>query len=498
MTRFVISHRRAGKRPRWEHRRAREALSEALHGAGRCQADLVGENRPGHDEARHVAVLDADHEEVRRKVRHSDLVVERPMEHFAGRVRPPEVGEADAEELAAEAGEGKTLAVTVTDGDGRPLADTDVFVYFGEGADRHQVVRRTDARGRVEVAFDGREPVSKVAAVPRHSRWPMLHGGAAESVALACGELPPAEDGVGWWHRRAGFDRYAKTRGRGIRVGVIDTGVGPNANLDHVHDLGAVVDAALDESGGADIRGHGSHVCGIIGARPGSLHEYGGLAPGVTLHSIRVFGRTSGAHQGDIALGIWAMAHEKRCHLINLSLGTGGQSEIERDAIRDAVEHGSVCVCAAGNTGGGVEYPAAFDEAVGVTALGEKGWGPPGSLPAYRLPKEKDRIGRDALYLANFSCYGRGVDAAGAGVGIISTVRADDSAPAPYACYGGTSMATPYVTGVLAARLSRDRDYSKMAADEDQAAYARRQLEALCLDIGLAPDYQGRGLARYR
>lgn len=498
MTRFVISHRRAGKRPRWEHRRARETLWETLHGAGRCNADLVGENRPGHDEARHVAVFDADHEEVRRKIRHSDLVVEPPMEHFAGRVRPPEVGEADEEELAAGAGEGESLAVTVTDGDGRPLADTDVFVYFGEGEDRRHVVRRTDGRGQAEVGFDGRRPVSKVAAVPRHSRWPMVHEGAAGAVNFACEELPAAEQGVGWWHRRAGFRRHAKTRGRGIRVGVIDTGVGPNANLDHVHDLGAVVDAALDESGGADIRGHGSHVCGIIGARPRSPHEYGGLAPGATLYSIRVFGRTAGAHQGDIALGIWAMAHEKRCHLINLSLGTGGLSEIERDAIQDAVEHGSLCVCAAGNTGGGVEYPAAFDEAVGVTALGEKDWGPPGSLPAYRLPKEKDRFGRDALYLANFSCFGRGVDAAGAGVGIISTVRADDSTPAPYACYGGTSMATPYVTGVLTARLSRDGDYKKRSADEDRAAYARKQLEALCRDIGLAPDYQGRGFARYR
>ncbi len=374
MSRFIISHRRAGKRQGWEHRRAREALSEALHGANRCDANLVGENCPCHDEARHVAVLDADHEEVRRKVRHPDLVVEPPMEHFAGRVRPPEVGEADEEELAAEAGEGDTLEVTVTDGDGRPLPDTDVFVYFGQGEDRRQVARRTDGRGRAEVSFGAGEQVSKIAAVPRHSRWPMLHAGGTESVNFACRELPAAERSVGWWHRRAGFRRHAKTRGRGIRVGVIDTGVGPNANLDHVHDMGAVVDAALDESGGADVRGHGSHVCGIIGARSRSDREYGGLAPGVTLFSIRVFGKTAGAHQGDIALAIWGMAHEKRCHLINLSLGTGGCSEIERDAIQDAVEHGSLCLCAAGNTGGGVEYPAAFDEA--VDSPGREGLGP--------------------------------------------------------------------------------------------------------------------------
>lgn len=498
MSRFILSHLRAGKRQGWEHRRAREALHEAIHGSCRCSSDLLGENCPSHDEARHVAVLEAEHEEIHAKLNHPDLVAEEPLEHFAGRVRHPETGEPDEAELAAEAGRGNTLQITVADGDDRPLPDTHVFIYLGDGENRHQVVRRTDDDGCCHVEFDNSRPVSKVAAVPRHSRWPMIHDGQMDVVNLQCHVLPPAENGVGWWHRRAGFNRYAKTRGRGIRVGVIDTGVGPNANLAHVRDLGAVVDAALDESGGADIRGHGSHVCGIIGARPGRATEYGGLAPGATLYSMRIFGKTAGAHQGDIALAIWAMAHEHHCHLINLSLGTGKPSAIERDAIQDAVEHGSLCIAAAGNTGGGVEYPAAFDEALGVTALGEKGWGPPGSLPAYRVPQQADRFGREELYLANFSCYGNSVDVAGAGVGIISTVRADEATPAPYACYGGTSMATPYVTGVLAARLSRDRVYKRMTVDERRVTHARAVLNDLCEDIGMSPSYQGRGLARYR
>lgn len=495
MTRFVITHRRAGKREAWQHRQARAALAEVLHGGALADADVVAENAPEHDEARHVALFYADHEAVHAKVEHPDLVVEPHMEHFAGRARAPEVGEADAEELAADAGDGQELRIAVTDARGRPLAGVDVFAFFGQAPDRRQVARRTDEQGRAVIRHDASPPLAHVAAVPRHSFWPMIHDGPARDLEFRCPALPAAERGVGWWHRGAGLARYAAPRGRGIRVGVIDTGCGPNANLAHVKNLGAVIDLALDENGGADARGHGSHVAGIIGARPREAGEYGGLAAGSTLHSVRVFGPTGGAHQGDIALALWAMAHEQRCHLINLSLGTGGRSEIEHDAVVDALEHGSLCICAGGNTGGDLEYPAAFDETVAVTALGRRNCGPAGSLAAHRVPDTPDRFGRNELYLANFSCCGPGVNACGAGVGIISTVRAGDRHPAPYAAYGGTSMATPYVTGVLAAALARDRRYKAMPRDHARARYARDRLRALCHDVGLAREYQGDGMA---
>lgn len=496
MTRFVLTHRRAGRRADWEHRRAHEAMAEALGGAALRNADLVGHNPPRHDHERHVAVFDAEHGDVRDCPWHEDLIVEPHMPHYAGRARPPEVGEADEEELAAHAGEGRSVAVRVTDASGAPLAGVDVFAYFGEGADRQQVVRRTDGNGEAEITHAGHLALSNLAAVPASGYWPMIHSGTAETVTFACPALPGAERGSGWWHRRAGFGRYAKTRGRGIRVGVIDTGVGPHDYLSHVHNLGSVLDAQLDERGGADIRGHGSHVAGIIGARPAAGEHYGGLAPGATLYAMRVFGKTGGAHQGDIALAIWAMAHERRCHLINLSLGTPKLSDIERDAIADAAERGAMCICAAGNTGGEVEYPAAFEDTLGVTALGWRDWGPEGSLAAHRRPEQHDRHARDGLYLANFSCYGKGVDVTGPGVGIISTVRGKPGNPTPYAAYGGTSMATPYVTGVLAAMLSRDAGYRRMPRDETRVAHARERLRSQCHDVGLEAHFQGHGLAR--
>ena len=228
-------------------------------------------------------------------------------------------------------------------------------------------------------------------------------------------------------------------------------------------------------------------MCGAIGARVNDETHYGGLAPGADLASIRVFGDNGSAHQGDIALALYALGHERGCHLVNLSLGTTERSELVADAITDACDHGCLVVCAAGNTNGDVEYPAALDEAIAVSALGEEGWGPDGSLAAHRIPDDTARHA-DPLYIANFSCHGEQIDVAGPGVGIIATVPGGH-----WAAYGGTSMAAPQITGVLAAALADDTDYTRLPADETRARHARKVLDELCRDLGLERIYQGRG-----
>ena len=45
------------------------------------------------------------------------------------------------------------------------------------------------------------------------------------------------------------------------------------------------------------------------------------------------------------------------------------------------------------------------------------GQAPPGTLSATRRPGGQDRYGDDNLYLANFSCFGAGLDSVGPGVG---------------------------------------------------------------------------------
>ena len=54
----------------------------------------------------------------------------------------------------------------------------------------------------------------------------------------------------GWWHRQMGISRYNSELGTGIRVGVIDTGIGPHLDLEHANDVGAFIDGGFDPSEG--------------------------------------------------------------------------------------------------------------------------------------------------------------------------------------------------------------------------------------------------------
>ena len=92
--------------------------------------------------------------------------------------------------------------------------------------------------------------------------------------------------------------------GAGIRVGIADTGMGPHPYLEHVLGLGAIADGKDSRlpAATADKRGHGTHVAGLIGARPvDGSGDYAGVAQGAEIAAIRVFGADGGAHQGDVA-----------------------------------------------------------------------------------------------------------------------------------------------------------------------------------------------------
>ena len=62
--------------------------------------------------------------------------------------------------------------------------------------------------------------------------------------------------------------------------------------------------------------------------------------------------------------------------LINMSLGAPQGSAIERDAIQDALERGTLCICAAGNSNGPVNSQRPSLRTIAVSAIGLLGWGP--------------------------------------------------------------------------------------------------------------------------
>jgi len=280
--------------------------------------------------------------------------------------------------------------------------------------------------------------------------------------------------------------------GKGVTVGIIDTGVA----LDHP-DLkvagGAAFVVAENDAGGpgpaAEEGEHGSHVAGIVSSHGKAPTGKRGVAPGVKLMSYRVFPNAGGgATNYDIIRAIDRGVTDG-CDLLNMSLGGAERDEAVREAIKDAFDKGTLCICATGNDGRGpVNYPARWPESVSVSAIGRKGSFPDDSSEAMDVqepfaPKDKE------VFVAGFSNIGPEVDLTGPGVGIVSTVPGG-----AYAVMSGTSMATPAVTGAAAALLAQNPKVLAMPRDGKRSIEMLKVLNGSAKSLGLAREFEGLGL----
>jgi len=248
---------------------------------------------------------------------------------------------------------------------------------------------------------------------------------------------------------------WSSTRGGGVTVAVIDSGVSSHPDLASsiVGQRNFSVDPAME-----DTLGHGTHVAGVIAANG----EMKGVAPESKILALKALGHSGIGPNHAVARAIHYAA-EFGCDLICLSLGATKPSDDMHQAIIAAHAKGVVMVCAAGNDGGNVRYPAAFRECIGVGAV--------------------DRAG----VVCDFSAKGKEVLVVAPGQDITSTWVGGG-----YATVSGTSMAAPFVAGVLALFAARlKRDGGKM--DHGSAS---RALEATCRDAGPAgrDDRYGWGL----
>lgn len=151
--------------------------------------------------------------------------------------------------------------------------------------------------------------------------------------------------------------------GRGVRVGVIDTGWDRALADPRILPGVGLVDPADDFAPLAtpddhDRLGHGT-ACADLVLR---------LAPDASIVPIRVFGSQLETSPATLRAGLdWAT--EQRLPLVNLSLGTTLEEERAPllAACRRAVAAGTLIVAAAPNHGAPA-YPAVFDEVIGVDA----------------------------------------------------------------------------------------------------------------------------------
>ncbi|KAJ3087425.1 hypothetical protein HK102_011146 [Quaeritorhiza haematococci] len=159
--------------------------------------------------------------------------------------------------------------------------------------------------------------------------------------------------------------RNTTLTGRGIKVGIIDTGVdyshpalgrgfGPNFKVaygyDFVGDNYTSGNDPVPDNDPMDCGGHGTH--GIIGADLVSDVGISGVAPNATLGAYRIFG-CSGGTDSSIIISALERAYLDGMDIINLSLG--GSSPFpdfpDARAASALVAKGIIVVAAAGNSG---------------------------------------------------------------------------------------------------------------------------------------------------
>jgi len=227
---------------------------------------------------------------------------------------------------------------------------------------------------------------------------------------------------------------WEETRGNGVIVAVIDTGISPVPDLEQTK-LAKGYDFVNDQELATDDNGHGTHVAGTIAQSTNNNLGVAGIAYEATLMPLKVLGNGGGGTVADIAEAI-RFAADNNADVINMSMGGGGDSAVLHDAIAYAHGKGVVIVAAAGNSNtNSAAFPARYPEVIAVSAL--------------------DASGSKAPY----SNFGAGVDIAAPGGsmseddprgGILQNTIDPQTGESVFRAFQGTSMAAPHVAAVAA------------------------------------------------
>lgn len=331
-------------------------------------------------------------------------MVEEPPVKFRRAERPQRAGDAEARVAGALEGQRALLFK-----DRGALED-----FLRRAGDRIRVLGRLDALNSLRVGFDDYEDLAGLLEDEEEAfifpvTAPAPPEGTVQSGAVALGNrlrewLGITGDNSSW--------------GSGVRVAVLDTGIASHPAFN-----GSIQSIDLLQNGSSVIaNGHGTAVASVIAGND-SLTP--GVAPAASLTSIRIAGDDGMSDSYLLAQGI-VEAVRSGAQLINISMGSQGDSAIVRNAIEYARQQGSLIVAAAGNNGiDQVSYPAANDGVIAVGAV--------------------DATGSHL----DFSNSGQEVDVAAPGYGINAAWTGDQAAS-----MSGTSFSAPVITGAIAAVMT--------------------------------------------
>jgi len=257
---------------------------------------------------------------------------------------------------------------------------------------------------------------------------------------------------------------WPETMGKGIKVGVIDTGI----DINHEDLQGRIKEyinfTSSDRQDVNDENGHGTHVAGIIAANRNGTGVVG-VSPEVDLYIAKAFDKDGMADFEAIARSLIWLA-ECNVDVINMSFSSDYISREYYYLISELYRSGITMVCAAGNKGKNQEsdttigYPAKLEETIAVTAVD--------------INKER----------ADFSSIGPEAEIAAAGKEVYSCYKNNS-----YAVLSGTSMAAPAITGAVALLQAKSvkKQNKKLSPEE-----VRSVLHMYSEDLGEAgkdPEY---------
>ena len=247
----------------------------------------------------------------------------------------------------------------------------------------------------------------------------------------ATAHADPVRDREYWLAEYGIRTAWQQTRGAGVTVAVIDTGI------DGGHpDLSGAVVGGTDFSGDGSRSGqkpvgedasHGTMVASLLAGRGRGTAGIIGVAPDASLLSISVgFGdRARNSDQQIADAVVWAVDHDADVINMSLTRNTPDWPRSWDDAFQYAADHDVVIVAAAGNRGSGTE-------AVGA----------PATMPGVLTVAGLDRAGRAS------------VDASAQGITIAVAAPSEQLVGAVpgsgYVTWSGTSGAAPLVAGVVA------------------------------------------------
>ncbi len=371
-----------------------------------------------------------------------------------------------------------SLKFKVVNENKKPISDVTIFCVGNQVTYRGKTNKSGIATVRV---FESN--FKHIIASPKATYWSQVQNSVKaksdKEIQFKLKEIPVAGN-YDWGHLLLGVDKVRdKFTGKGIKVAVIDSGIGDHEDLKTEGGYNTL-DGEDPKKWNQDDHGHGTHCAGVIASQQNSLGVIG-MAPEAEMYSLKVF---PGGRFSDLVEAIeWCI--ENYIDVISMSLGSRAPSIQIENSLLEANARGITCVAAAGNDRGKpVSYPAKYDHVIAVAAMGQVGTFPEDSGHQLKVGNQFSPDGK--LFSANFTNIGPEIDVCAPGVAILSSV------PSGYAAWDGTSMACPIVSGLVALILEAYPEIR--TGDNYQPYYASEILKSTATNLGLPKHRQGAGL----